>query len=153
MKMLWSIPPIDRRVNKVIKANDKKVVETLLEICIAAAMRAKEQHSYRNIKGELESSTAVIIIKDRKKIEEWKLLNEGGRDPQRGFTDLRRFIRNNITGKDRLPDGTFIPEKSIYGIVVAAAPYAAEVEKRRTVLNEFMPSYGVVFSAFKEALS
>lgn len=153
MKCMWTIPQVKKEVKNVTsdKSMDKKFAQSLFEMCVAAAQRAKAEHTYHNIKGELESSTGVVILQNRRNLKRWKLQASTGSNPALGLRDFRKFIINELVGKSTLYDGTFIPEKSVIGFVVAAAPYAGHVESRgREVLNESMPPFSVIHEQFME---
>lgn len=152
MKQLWAIPAISGKIHRVA-FDDKKLVDSLFEICTNIANEAKSGHSYRNIKGELESSIGVVILKDREEVLRWSVEAKSGSDPAKGINDLRTLIETNIIGKNELPDGTDIPANGIIGIVFAAAPYSGLVESRgRTVLDSFTPDSEYVFSIIKTAI-
>lgn len=156
MKQLWSIPSIRKDIKEVVfsKEMESKLISELYYICIAAAQTAKNDHSYENYKGELESSTGFIILKNRKENLRWKWIASEGTDPNRGFKDFSQYINTEIRGKSTLPDGSYIPEKSIIAVVVAAAPYAGVVEDNgRTVLNDFMPNFSIVHQRIKKVFS
>lgn len=151
----WSMATIKKTISdgaefKRGSANENSVVKVLYDACLDVARRAKAEHGYRNIKGELESSIGVVILKDRRSIKRWSLLAASGRDPSRGLRDIKDVISKYIIGRSSLPDGTAIPEKGIVGIVFAAAPYAGIVEGRgRKVLDAFKPNGEQIYSILK----
>lgn len=156
MKQLWSMPNITNRLNKVtaVAFDQGKLTDAIFEICLEVAINARLEHTYRNIKGELESSVGVVVLKDREEITKWDIQADSGVDPARGIEDFKNALEEFVLGKSELPDGTRIPEKGIIGIVFAAAPYAGLVEsKGRTVLDSFTPESGYVFSIIKTAIA
>ena len=152
----WSMPQIVARLDKKTEVafDEGKLVDGLFEICQDIAIKAKDGHTYRNIKGELESSIGVLVLKDRNEIIKWDFVQaSSGSDPARGIADFKNGLDEYIIGKSELPNGTHIPEIGLVGIVFAAAPYAGLVESRgRTVLDNFKPDPGYVFSIIKSAI-
>lgn len=145
----WNIQNINKRIDKYINSKNTHVTSAIYETCVAFAKEAKKNHSYRNYKGQLESSVGVIVLKDLNEVKEWFLLASSGYDPIRGIRDLNNVI-NKIVGKNVLPDGTTIPSIGIVGIVFAAAPYSSLVASRgRTVLKEFAPNPSTVYEIIK----
>lgn len=149
---------VRQRLNVVGEGSykDTKMIDSIYGVCVDIAVRAKAGHDYRNIKGELESSIGVVLVKDRREIVRWMVLAQSGTDPALGIEDMRRCVENQILGKAELHDvdrDIQIPAKGIAGIVFAAAPYAAAVEsKGRKVLLDFTPSSDYVFSIIKSVV-
>ena len=155
MRQLWRMTDVIAKLNRVtsIAFDEGKLVDALYDICKGVADAARTGHSYRNYKGELESSVGVVVLKDREEIKRWDVSSTSGTDPARGIMDFQNALEEFILGKAELPDGTQIPEKGLIGIVFAAAPYAGLVEsKGRTVLSEFEPESSWVFSILKSAM-
>lgn len=155
MTQLWKMADVKQRLNVVGQGSykDTEMIDAIYGVCVDTARRAKDGHNYRNIKGELESSVGVVIVKDRHEIVRWMVLAQSGTDPALGIADMKRCVEGQILGKERLPDGTDIPAKGIAGIVFAAAPYAGDVEARRKkVLIDFAPSSNFVFSIIKSVV-
>lgn len=152
----WTMPNVVSKLNKKIEVafDEGKLVDTLFNICKEIAEKAQSIHTYRNIKGELESSIGIVILKNREEIIKWENLEAtSGKDPARGIADFKKGLSEFIIGKSELPDGTHIPEIGIVGIVFVAAPYAGIVEtKGRTVLDSFTPDASEVFSFIKMAI-
>jgi len=167
MKQLWKIENISKRIDKRTESDINKVVNILYKKCLSFARRAKNKHTYKNYKGELESSVGVVILKDRNEIKEWSAMSSDGTDPTRGLEDYKDVLSTYILGKESLPDGTFIPANSIVGIVFAAAPYSYAVETGQTdiehmlgrgglggkkVLNSFTPTSSEIFKVLKTVI-
>lgn len=151
----WTIPNVIAKLGKAtaVAFDEGKLTDSLFEICLEVAINARIGHSYRNIKGELESSIGVVILKDRTAIERWDIQADSGSDPAKGVADFKNAFEEFILGKSELPDGTHIPEIGLIGIVFAAAPYAGLVESRgRTVLDSFTPDAEYVFNIIKSAI-
>lgn len=156
MKQMWTMPNVTNKINSVtaVAFDEGKLTDALFDICMEVANAARTGHSYRNVKGELESSTGVVVLKDRENIKKWAVQSESGKDPARGIADFKRALDEFIIGKSELPDGTQIPAKGLIGIVFAAAPYAGLVEsKGRTVLDSFTPESGYIFTILKSAMA
>jgi len=155
MTMLWGLSDIRKDMKEVTSSvkTEKALIDELYYICLAAAQTAKNEHSYINQKGELESSTGFVILKNRHIKLRWKWLASTGTNPSLGFKDFSNFVTTNLMNKSTLPDGSYIPKKSIIAVVFAAAPYAGAVDdKGRTVLSEFMPDWTVVHSKIVNAM-
>ena len=149
----WKLGDVRKTIDFVIEKDLKKVEEELFNLCLSTAKSAKDGHTYKNYKGQLESSIGVIILKNRQEVSQWSLVASSGSDPARGLNDIKKLIYDKIVGKDSLPDGTFIPSKSLVGIVFAAAPYSGEVEGRgRKVLIDFAPSDSYVLTILKSII-
>lgn len=129
---------------------DIKVADKLFEICKNIAVEAKNGHSYKNYKGELESSIGVVVLIDRSTLYKWDSSATMGTDPAKGISDINNVLSKYIVGKPNLPDGTKIPAKGVVGIVFAAAPYAKKIEDRkRKVLYDFVPAGDFIFKQIK----
>ena len=128
MKQLWKIDTVEKKIDRSLISKEDKMVNAIFGECVAFAVRAKNGHTYRNYKGELESSVGVVVLKDLNEVKEWQLIASTGTDPSRGLTDFRNVLESYIVGKSTLPDGTQLPAKGIAGIVFAAAPYAGQIE-------------------------
>jgi hypothetical protein len=167
MKQLWKIEDISKRIDKRTESDINKVVDVLYRECLAFARRAKNEHTYRNYKGELESSVGVVILKDRNEIKEWSAMASDGTDPARGLEDYKDVLSTYILGQESLPDGTSIPANSIAGIVFAAAPYSYEIEfgqnevehmmewegiGGKKVLHAFAPTSSEIFTVLKTVI-
>lgn len=158
MKQLWSINDIRQSINVVSSGSYKEaeMIESIYGVCVDVANAAKSGHDYRNIKGELESSIGVVILKDRQEVVRWSVLAKSGSDPYLGLEDMRRCLEEKIIGKSEIQDvdqTIHIPEKGITGIVFAAAPYASAVEARgKKVLIDFAPSSEYVFQVIKSVV-
>jgi len=152
----WTLPQVISKLNKKTEVafDEGKLTDALFDICKEIAEKAQSIHTYRNVKGELESSIGIVILKNREEIIKWENLQAtSGTDPARGLSDFKHALDEFIIGKSELPDGTHIPEIGIVGIVFAAAPYAGIVEtKGRTVLDSFTPDASEVFSFIKMAI-
>lgn len=163
-KQKWNIEKVASRIDKKIDKDMDKIVKAIYSKCLAFAKTAKSSHTYKNYKGELESSVGVVVLKDRNEIKEWNSTAATGTDPSRGISDFNDVLSSYIIGKDMLPDGTYIPEQSIAGIVFAAAPYASMIENGQNefesalgisgfggkkVLNAFAPSASDIFTVLK----
>lgn len=128
MKQKWKIEDIAKKIDTYSISEEEGVVNAIFGECIAFAVRAHNGHTYRNYKGELESSIGVVVLKDLQEVKEWKLIAASGTDPSKGIDDFSNVLQEYIIGKSTLPDGTQLPEKGIAGIVFAAAPYAGIIE-------------------------
>lgn len=145
----WDIDDVSKRIDKKIDKDMDKMVKAIYDKCLSFAKTAKSNHTYKNYKGELESSVGVVVLKDRNEIKEWNSMASSGTDPSRGISDFNDVLSSYIIGKDMLPDGTYIPDKSIAGIVFAAAPYASMIENGQ---NEFESALGISGSGGKKVL-
>ena len=157
MRQQWSMVDIQIKFASVRNQFEESgdATEEIYQVCLDMANRAKQGHTYRNVKGELESSVGVVVLKDRNEVVRYtySMMASSGSDPSLGIADFRNVLTNYLVGKSELPDGTHIPSKGVVGIVFAAAPYAGIVEaKGREVLNDFAPESGYVFSIIKTAL-
>lgn len=155
MKQLWTLPQIEVKLNKATEVafDEGKLTDSLFNICQEIAAKARAGHTFMNIKGELESSIGVVVLKDREEIKRWDVSSASGKDPALGIIDFQNALEKFVLGKSELPDGTHIPEIGLTGIVFAAAPYAGTVEARgKTVLDYFKPEPGYVFSIIKTAI-
>lgn len=155
MTQKWTVPQIEVKLNKATEVafNEGKLTDDLFEICQDIAAKARAGHTFMNIKGELEASIGVVVLKDREEIKRWDVSSVSGKDPALGIIDFQNALEEFILGKSELPDGTHIPEIGLAGIVFAAAPYAGIVESRgRTVLDYFKPDPSYVFSVIKTAI-
>ena len=149
----WKLGDVRKTIDFVIEKDLKKVEDELFNVCLDTAKSAKDGHTYKNYKGQLESSIGVIILKNRQEVTQWSLVASSGSDPEKGLQDIKNIISEKIVGKQSLPDGTFIPSNSLVGIVFAAAPYAGEVQGRgRTVLDAFAPSDNYVLTILKTVI-
>ena len=154
----WKIKDVQQRLNIVGEGSykDTEMIEAIYGICVDVATKAKAGHDYKNIKGQLESSIGVVIVKDRREVVRWMVLAKSGTDPALGIEDMRRCVEGQIIGKSQLHDvdrDIDIPAKGIAGIVFAAAPYSAAVEEKgRKVLLDFAPSSGYVFQIIKSVV-
>lgn len=149
----WKLGDVRKTIDFVIEKDLKKVEEELFNVCLSTAKSAKDGHTYKNYKGQLESSIGVIILKNRQEVTQWSMVASSGSDPARGLQDIKNLIYNKIVGKHSLPDGTFIPSKSLVGIVFAAAPYSGEVQGRgRKVLIDFAPSDSYILTILKTVI-
>ena len=149
----WKLGDVRKTIDFVIEKDLKKVEEELFNVCLSTAKSAKDGHTYNNYKGQLESSIGVIILKNRQEVTQWSMVASSGYDPARGLQDIKNLIYDKIVGKHSLPDGTFIPSKSLVGIVFAAAPYSGEVQVRgRKVLIDFAPSDNYVLTILKSVI-
>lgn len=149
----WKLGDVRKTIDFVIEKDLKKVEEELFNVCLSTAKSAKDGHTYKNYKGQLESSIGVIILKNRQEVTQWSMVASSGSDPARGLQDIKNLIYNKIVGKHSLPDGTFIPSKSLAGIVFAAAPYSGEVQGRgRKVLIDFAPSDSYILTILKTVI-
>ena len=124
----WNTEDIGKKIDAYSISKEEGIVNAIFGECVAFAVRAHNGHTYRNYKGELESSVGVVVLKDLQEVKEWKLIASSGTDPSRGIADFSNVLQEYIIGKSSLPDGTQLPEKGIAGIVFAAAPYAGKVE-------------------------
>jgi hypothetical protein len=155
MTQKWTMPQIISRLDKKTEVafDEGKLTDALFDICQEIASKARSGHTYMNIKGELESSIGVVVLKDREEIKRWDVSSTSGKDPALGIIDFQNALEQFVLGKSELPDGTHIPEIGLVGIVFAAAPYAGTVEARgRTVLDYFKPDAGYVFDIIKTAI-
>lgn len=155
MTQKWTIPQIAVRLDKKVEAvfDEGKLIDSIFDICQDFAIKARDGHTYMNIKGELESSIGIVVLKNREEIKRWDVSSKSGKDPALGIIDFQNALEKYILGKSELPDGTHIPEIGIAGIVFAAAPYSGLVESRgRTVLDAFKPESGYVFEIIKTAI-
>ena len=165
-KQLWNINDVISKIDKKTEADIDATVQVIYAQCLAFAQRAKNEHTYKNYKGELESSVGVVVLKDRNEVKEWSALASDGTDPSRGISDYTDVLSTYILGQAQLPDGTLIPAKSIVGIVFAAAPYAGIIENGedvpqeewtpdwqgvagKKVLNAFAPAPEDIFTVLK----
>lgn len=149
----WKLGDVRKAIDFVIEKDLKKVEEELFNVCLSTAKSAKDGHTYKNYKGQLESSIGVIILKNRQEVTQWSMVASSGSDPARGLQDIKNLIYDKIVGKHSLPDGTFIPSKSLVGIVFAAAPYSGEVQGRgRKVLIDFAPSDNYILTILKTVI-
>lgn len=149
----WNIDDVINPLNVIVEGKEmnEKYSKAIMAICRRAAIKAHSSHSYKNIKGQLESSVGIVVLRDRKYVDAWEMRAKTGSDPSLGLQDLANVITTKILGKAKLPDGTVIPAKGIIGIVFAAAPYASIVQdlRGRTVLDDFMPEAEEVFRILK----
>ena len=155
MTQRWTLPQVVSKLNKKTEVafDEGKLTDALFDICQEIAAKARSGHTYMNIKGELESSVGVVIIKDREEIKRWDVSAVSGKDPALGIMDFQNALEKFILGKSELPNGIHIPEIGLVGIVFAAAPYAGTVELRgKTVLDYFKPDAGYVFDIIKTAI-
>jgi len=158
MTQQWKVKDVKQRLNVVGEGSykDSEMIDAIYGICVDIARRAKDGHDYRNVKGELESSIGVVLLKNRREIVRWMVLSKSGTDPALGINDIRRCVENQIVGKAELFDVDQmiqIPAKGITGVVFAAAPYAAKVEaKYKKVLLDFTPSSDYVFNIIKSVV-
>ena len=149
----WKLGDVRKTIDFVIEKDLKKVEDELFNVCLSIAKSAKDGHTYKNYKGQLESSVGVIILKNRQEVTQWSMVASSGSDPAKGLQDIKNLIYNKIVGKHSLPDGTFIPSKSLVGIVFAAAPYSGEVQGRgRKVLIDFAQSDNYVLTILKTVI-
>ena len=149
----WKLGDVRKTIDFVIEKDLKKVEEELFNVCLSTAKSAKDGHTYKNYKGQLESSIGVIILKNRQEVTQWSMVASSGYDPAKGLQDIKNLIYDKIVGKHSLPDGTFIPSNSLVGIVFAAAPYAGEVQGRgRKVLIDFAPSDSYILTILKTVI-
>ena len=145
------VSKLDKKTD--VAFDEGKLTDALFDICQEIAAKARSGHTFMNIKGELESSIGVVVLKDREEIKRWDVSSVSGKDPALGIIDFQNALEQFVLGKSELPDGTHIPEFGLAGIVFAAAPYAGTVEARgRTVLDYFKPDAGYVFSIIKTAI-
>ena len=148
----WNIQDVAGRIDEYVGSKEQAMVEAIFGECVSFAKEAKSSHTYRNYKGELESSVGVVVLKDLNEVKEWRMLSSAGTDPIRGLNDLESVI-NEIVGKSTLPNGMQLPSIGISGIVFAAAPYAGEVEGNgRKVLNDFSPDSSMILEVLKVAI-
>jgi len=155
MTQKWTMPQIVSKLDKKtdVAFDEGKLTDALFDICQEIAAKARSGHTFMNIKGELESSIGVVVLKDREEIKRWDVSSVSGKDPALGIIDFQNALEQFVLGKSELPDGTHIPEFGLAGIVFAAAPYAGTVEARgRTVLDYFKPDTNYVFSIIKTAI-
>jgi hypothetical protein len=156
MKCLWKLSDVRLQFNdlKEGKLNETELIDGLYKIGVDMARKAKSEHTYKNIKGELESSIGVVIVRNRREIVRWSVLSKSGSDPAKGLADMQACLQTSILGKAELPDGTQIPESGYAAIVFAAAPYSAAVEyyRGKKVLLSFSPSDAYVFSVLKSVI-
>ena len=148
----WNIDDVTRPLQAFLDGGlSDKYYDAIFDICRDAAASAHRAHSYRNIKGQLESSVGVVVIRDRKYVQAWALKATSGSDPAKGLNDMNELISTKILGKSQLPDGQIIPKKGVIGIVFAAAEYASYIQdvRGRTVLHDFMPEADEVFRILK----
>ena len=149
----WKLGDVRKTIDFVIEKDLKKVEEELFNVCLSTAKSAKNGHTYNNYKGQLESSIGVIILKNRQEVTQWSMVASSGYDPAKGLQDIKNLIYDKIVGKHSLPDGTFIPSKSLVGIVFAAAPYSGDVQGRgRKVLDAFPPSDNYILTILKTVI-
>ncbi len=165
MKQLWKIEDIQEKIDKKINKDLDIISESIYNQCLSFALLARGAHSYKNYKGELQSSVGVVILKDRKEVKNWSSVSSDGTDPAKGISDFNEVLNGYIIGHESLPDGTYIPSKSVVGIVFAAAPYAGDVESGKgmgswgfkgtpkTVLNAFAPKSGYIYTILKSIIS
>ena len=166
-KQKWEIEKVESKIDKRLLKDENKIISAIFNECVAFAKRAKNGHTYRNYKGELESSVGVAVLKDRSEIKEWSMLASDGTDPSKGLSDYRDVLEEYIIGKANLPDGTEIPARGIAGIVFAAAPYASMIESGQNelegtmgwsgiggkkVLNAFAPQKGEILTILKNII-
>lgn len=145
------VSKLDKKTD--VAFDEGKLTDALFDICQEIAAKARSGHTFMNIKGELESSIGVVVLKDREEIKRWDVSSVSGKDPALGIIDFQNALEQFVLGKSELPDGTHIPEFGLAGIVFAAAPYAGTVEARgRTVLDYFKPDTNYVFSIIKTAI-
>ena len=88
MKQKWNIGDIQKKIDAFSVSHEEQVVNAIFGECVAFAVRAHNGHTYRNYKGELESSVGVVVLKDLQEVKEWKLIAASGTDPSRGITDF-----------------------------------------------------------------
>ena len=147
----WNIPDIRSKINGFTKSKEEAEIEAIYDVCVNFAKVAKDQHRYRNYKGQLESSVGVVVLKNLKSIKKWTILASVGTDPSLGINDFNSSLPY-IVGQNTLPNGIVIPKIGIVGIVFAAAPYSKIVEDRgRRVLLPFAPNASTVFEILKVA--
>ncbi len=161
MSQQWKIDDISKKIGTVVNNSLENMTQAIYMKCLEFAALAKSAHTYRNYKGELESSVGVVVLKDREEVKEWKSMADTGTDPSLGISDFTSTLQEYVIGKATLPDGTEIPPKGITGIVFAAAPYAGYVESGegmglwgrggmpKKVLNAFAPKGEDVFRILK----
>lgn len=65
MTQQWKMKDVRQRLNVVGEGSYKfeEMRDTLFNICVDIARKAKAGHDYQNIKGQLESSIGVVIVK------------------------------------------------------------------------------------------
>ena len=64
----WDIEKIESKIDKRLLKDEEKIISAIFKECVAFAKRAKNGHTYKNYKGELESSVGVAVLKDRSEI-------------------------------------------------------------------------------------
>ena len=155
MKQMWKLTDIKQRLKPVRegKYKEEEMIDALFGIGTDMARKAKSEHDYHNIKGQLESSIGVVIVKNRRELVRWSVLATSGSDPALGIRDMEKCLSSQILGKSELPDGTEIPANGLACIVFAAAPYAAAVQwRKKKVLLEYAPSDAYVFSIINKVV-
>ena len=70
-KQKWNIEKVASKIDKKIDKDMDKIVKAIYSKCLAFAKTAKSSHTYKNYKGELESSVGVVVLKDRNELKEW----------------------------------------------------------------------------------
>lgn len=165
MRQQWKIKDVSDKLDAIAGTgtatssvsgaySEERMIDAIYGICLDVATKAKNDHTYHNQKGELESSIGIVVLKNRTEIKRWELLASSGSDPAIGLRDLNASLESQVIGKDSLPNGTPIPNEGIIGIVMAGAPYAGYVEmKGRTVLHSFVPEPSYVFSILKSVMA
>ena len=98
----WKLGDVRKTIDFVIEKDLKKVEEELFNVCLSTAKSAKDGHTYKNYKGQLESSIGVIILKNRQEVTQWSMVASSGSDPARGLQDIKNLIYNKIVGKHSL---------------------------------------------------
>ena len=95
----WKLGDVRKTIDFVIEKDLKKVEDELFNICLSTAKSAKDGHTYKNYKGQLESSVGVIILKNRQEVTQWSMVASSGSDPAKGLQDIKNLIYNKIVGK------------------------------------------------------
>ena len=83
MKQMWKLTDIKQRLKPVRegKYKEEEMIDALFGIGTDMARKAKSEHDYHNIKGQLESSVGVVIVKNRRELVRWSVLATSGSDP------------------------------------------------------------------------
>ena len=88
----WKLGDVRKTIDFVVEKDLKKVEEELFNVCLSTAKSAKDGHTYKNYKGQLESSIGVIILKNRQEVTQWSMVASSGSDPARGLQDIKNLI-------------------------------------------------------------
>ena len=72
----WNIDDVINPLNVIVEGKEmnEKYSKAIMAIC-RRAIKAHSSHSYKNIKGQLESSVGIVVLRDRNVVD--GLGNEG----------------------------------------------------------------------------